>query len=640
MKKPYISIVDDDSGFANYLRTFLSLRGYETRSYSRGDEIVASVKQGDPPDVVLLDVMMPGMNGLETLRALKAAKPDLQVIMLSGREQASTIVEAVRLGAADYVVKPDDPEGLGEIALDAAIKSAIEKTRLVSEITELRRQLNDDQDRAFLFWGDSPEMQTIASVIEQVSDSDVTVLIRGESGVGKELVARAIHQRSSRKERPFVKVNCAALPAELLESELFGHEKGAFTGAATTRIGKFEQADTGTIFLDEIGEMKAALQAKLLHVLQDAQFTKLGSNRPINVDVRVVAATNRDLETMMLRGEFREDLYYRLKVIEVTVPPLRERRSEIAHLTRLLHRPLRPPLQPAGPPAVRRTAAAVSDLRVAGQHPRAREHDQADRHPAGRVAGHPRDVARPRDRSAPMPQPAPRVAPGRRGRRSADEPRGIRRRRDRTGRWTSVVGGRRGPPGPAWPTSPRRRRSRPSARSSRTRCSRCTGTAAARPNSSASATRRCSTESKSAASAANRSCSAALRAVSPYLPLRKQVPRVFSFPLTEDAFPSIPRQFPNRGRSFLLWHRHCSTVPRCRQRLIRTKQSTGLESMWDMHSERETAGDGGRRRPRHVQPAPFVSQRTGLRRDHRRQRGRRGQARIRPSVRRRSSSMS
>ncbi len=333
MKKPYVAIVDDDSGFANYLRTFLSLRGYETRSYSRGDEMVASVKQGDPPDVVLLDVMMPGMNGLETLRALKAAKADLQVIMLSGREQAATIVEAVRLGAADYVVKPDDPEGLGEIALDAAIKSAVEKTRLVSEITELRRQLTDDQDRAFLFWGDSPEMKTIASVIEQVSDSDVTVLIRGESGVGKELVARAIHTRSPRKDRPFVKVNCAALPAELLESELFGHEKGAFTGAAATRIGKFEQADTGTIFLDEIGEMKAALQAKMLHVLQDGQFTKLGSNKPINVDVRVVAATNRDLEAMLIRGEFREDLYYRLKVIEVTVPPLRERRGEITHLS-------------------------------------------------------------------------------------------------------------------------------------------------------------------------------------------------------------------------------------------------------------------------------------------------------------------
>src|SRR5437667_4871262 len=295
--------------------------------------MLATIKQADPPDIVLLDVMMPGMNGLDTLRALKAAKPDLQAIMLSGREHASTIVEAVRLGAADYVVKPDDPEGLGEIALDAAIKNAIEKTRLVSEITELRRQLSDDQDRAFLFWGDTPEMKAIAQVIEQVSDNDVTVLIRGESGVGKELVARAIHQRSPRKDRPFVKVNCAALPSELLESELFGHEKGAFTGAATTRIGKFEQADTGTIFLDEIAEMKGALQAKMLHVLQDAQFTKLGSNKPINVDVRIVAATNRDLEDMMTRGAFREDLYYRLKVIEVTVPPLRDRRGDISHLT-------------------------------------------------------------------------------------------------------------------------------------------------------------------------------------------------------------------------------------------------------------------------------------------------------------------
>jgi transcriptional regulator with PAS, ATPase and Fis domain len=176
-------------------------------------------------------------------------------------------------------------------------------------------------------------MKTIATVIDQVSDSDVTVLIRGESGVGKELVARAIHQRSPRKDRPFVKVNCAALPAELLESELFGHEKGAFTGAAMTRVGKFEQADTGTIFLDEIAEMKAPLQAKMLHVLQDAQFTKLGSNKPITVDVRIVAATNRDLETMMVGGTFREDLYYRLKVIEITVPPLRERRNEIPHLT-------------------------------------------------------------------------------------------------------------------------------------------------------------------------------------------------------------------------------------------------------------------------------------------------------------------
>ena len=332
-RRPSIAVVDDDSGFAGYLRTFLALRGYDVRAYSRGDEIIAAIKQGEPPDIVLLDVAMPGMDGLQTLKALKAARPEMQVIMLSGREQAQTIVEAVRLGAADYVVKPGDPEGLGEIALDSAIKQAIERTRLVDELTSLRRQLSDDQDQAFLGWGDSPAMRQVAHIIEQVADSDVTVLIRGESGVGKELVARAIHQRSTRKNKPFVKVNCAALPAELLESELFGHERGAFTGAATTRIGKFEQANFGTIFLDEIGEMKPPLQAKLLHVLQDAEFTKLGSNKKIEVDVRVVTATNRDLEAMMLRGQFREDLYYRLKVIEAVVPPLRERRDEVNQLT-------------------------------------------------------------------------------------------------------------------------------------------------------------------------------------------------------------------------------------------------------------------------------------------------------------------
>ncbi len=348
MKKPYVAIVDDDSGFAAYLRTFLSLRGYEARCYARGDEMLASLKQHEPPDVVLLDVMMPGLDGIATLRGIKAARQQTQVIMLSGRNHVSTIVEAVRLGAADYVVKPDDPEGLGEIALDVAIKNAIEKTRLVSELSELRQQLTDDEHQSV--WGNSEKMRGIATVIEQVADSDVTVLVRGESGVGKELVARAIHHRSTRRNQPFVKVNCAALPAELLESELFGHDRGAFTGAATVRIGKFEQADGGTLMLDEIGEMKPALQAKMLHVLQDAEFTKLGSNKRIQVDVRVVAATNRDLEQMLFSGEFREDLYYRLKVIELTVPPLRERRDEIPTLTdyfiarysRKYNRPMRP----------------------------------------------------------------------------------------------------------------------------------------------------------------------------------------------------------------------------------------------------------------------------------------------------------
>ena len=330
MKKHLVAIVDDDSAFGAYLKTFLSLRGYEARTYGRGDEFLASVRNAEHPDVVLLDVMMPGMDGVETLKSLRASLPDLPVIMLSGNSETPTVVKAMQAGATDFIEKPDSPEALGEIRLEVVLKNALERKRLTSELSELRRQLSDDEDQAM--WGASEKMQIVAQVIEQVSDSDVGVLIRGESGVGKELVTRAIHQRSTRKSQPFVKVNCAALPPDLLESELFGHEKGAFTGAATTRIGKFEQADGGTMFLDEIGEMKPALQSKLLHVLQDAEFTKLGSNRPVNVDVRVIAATNRDLEQMMLKGDFREDLYYRLKVIEVHVPPLRERRDEIPFL--------------------------------------------------------------------------------------------------------------------------------------------------------------------------------------------------------------------------------------------------------------------------------------------------------------------
>ena len=266
------------------------------------------------------------------MRSLKASHPDLQVIMLSGRENAPTIVEALSLGAVNYVVKPDDPDGLGEIALEVALKQAMEKRQLVSEVTELRRQVTDDEAQAFFFWERSDTMRSIAVIIDRVADNDVTVLIRGESGVGKELVARAIHDRSVRRGRPFVKVNCAALPDELLESELFGHEKGAFTGAAALRIGKFEHADGGTLMLDEIGEMKAGLQGKLLHVLQDGEFSRLGGNKRVSADVRVVAATNRDLEGMLTRAEFREDLYYRLRVIEIVVPPLRQRQDELPHL--------------------------------------------------------------------------------------------------------------------------------------------------------------------------------------------------------------------------------------------------------------------------------------------------------------------
>jgi two-component system response regulator AtoC len=330
MKPPIIAIADDDSAFANYLKTFLDARGYQSRVYAHGEDLLAAARIGELPDVVLLDVMMPGLDGIATLRSLKAAHADLQVIMLSGRESAQTIVEALSLGAVNYVVKPDDPDGLGEIALETAIKQAIEKRQLVTEVAELRRQVSDDQAQAF--WANGDAMRSIAQIVDRVADNDVTVLIRGESGVGKELVARAIHDRSVRHNRPFVKVNCAALPDDLLESELFGHEKGAFTGAATMRVGKFEHADGGTLMLDEIGEMKAALQGKLLHVLQDGEFSRLGSNRRVSADVRILAATNRDLEGMLTRSEFREDLYYRLKVIEIVVPPLRSRIDELPQL--------------------------------------------------------------------------------------------------------------------------------------------------------------------------------------------------------------------------------------------------------------------------------------------------------------------
>jgi two-component system response regulator AtoC len=251
--------------------------------------------------------------------------------MLSGRNAPSTIVDAMRQGALDYVVKPDDPDGLGEAALEAAIRNAVEKTVLSSEVARLRTQVGENPEGT-AFWGPGSAMRHVMAMVERVADSEISVLLRGESGVGKEVIARELHKRSGRRMKPFVKVNAAALPAELLESELFGHERGAFTGAQTARIGKFEFANHGTLMLDEIGEMPAGLQAKLLHVLQDNEFTKLGSNRPVQVDVRIIAATNRDLEAMMRAGTFREDLYYRLQVIELHVPPLRERREEIPQL--------------------------------------------------------------------------------------------------------------------------------------------------------------------------------------------------------------------------------------------------------------------------------------------------------------------
>jgi two-component system response regulator AtoC len=323
--------VDDDPAFTGYLETLLRGRGYGIEVYHSGTTLLDALRAGAAPQVILLDVLMPDLDGIETLRAIKQTHPGAGVIMLSGRQAPATIVEAVRLGAADYVLKPDDPDGVGEAALEAAIRNALEREALSTEVARLSALMEEDPEGAQPCWSSGP-MQPVVSMVERIADSDVGVLLRGESGVGKEVIARELHRRSPRRTKPFVKVNCAALPSDLLESELFGHERGAFTGAGTARVGRFEFAQHGTILLDEIGEMPAALQAKLLHVLQDREFTRLGSNRTVELDVRVLAATNRDLEAMMRAGTFREDLYYRLQVIELRVPPLRERLEEIPPL--------------------------------------------------------------------------------------------------------------------------------------------------------------------------------------------------------------------------------------------------------------------------------------------------------------------
>jgi two-component system response regulator AtoC len=328
-----LAIVDDDPGFAGYLSTRLRSQGYAVDVFNTGASLLERLSTSPAPNVVLLDMLMPGLDGIDTLRAVRRAHPEAQVIMLSGSQIPSQIVEAVRLGAADYVLKPNDPSGLGEAALELAIRNALERETLTADVARLRAQLAEGADGTQPCWAKSEAMARVMAMVDRVADSDVGVLLRGESGVGKEVISRELHRRSSRRGRTFVKVNCAALPADLLESELFGYERGAFTGAGHTRIGKFEFAQGGTMLLDEIGEMAPALQAKILHVLQDGAFTRLGSNQQVEADVRIISATNRDLEAMMRAGTFREDLYYRLQVIELRVPALRERREEIPVLT-------------------------------------------------------------------------------------------------------------------------------------------------------------------------------------------------------------------------------------------------------------------------------------------------------------------
>jgi two-component system response regulator AtoC len=317
-----VLVIDDDPGTRNLLEALVSRQGYEVFAVSSGEEALGALGEAHP-DLVTLDVVLPGMDGIETLRRLKERLPEVPVVMLSGHGQARTIVEAMRLGATDFLPKPFEVE-----LLELAIQKALEKRALKDEVARLRDGARSESE-VMILGGDTQKMREVREIIEQVADTDITVLIRGDSGTGKELVARTLYQHSSRRDRPFVKVNCAALPSELLESELFGFEKGAFTGAQKRKLGKFEYANRGTIFLDEISEMHPSLQAKLLQVLQDGEFSRLGGESDVRVDTRVIAATNRNLETAVAEGAFREDLYYRLNVVTIQLPALRERKDAI-----------------------------------------------------------------------------------------------------------------------------------------------------------------------------------------------------------------------------------------------------------------------------------------------------------------------
>jgi DNA-binding NtrC family response regulator len=322
-----VLLVDDDSAFRKILARELAAMGFEVESAGDGAAALSRLKERDF-DVVLLDVKMPGMDGVEALPAIKSESPLSEVIMLTGQGTVDTAVRSMKLGAYDFLTKPCQLEELQNV-----IEKAREKRRLSRENLFLKQQLTR-RDGFGEFVGRSAGLRTVLDLVGRVAPSGFSVLIQGESGVGKELVAQAIHRLSPRKNGPFVVVDCCSLQEELLHSELFGHEKGSFTGAAALKHGLFEIADGGTLFLDEMGELSPALQAKLLRVLESGTFRRLGGVKDIRVDVRLIAATNRDLAQRVSSGDFREDLFYRINVVAIAVPPLRERREDIPMLAR------------------------------------------------------------------------------------------------------------------------------------------------------------------------------------------------------------------------------------------------------------------------------------------------------------------
>jgi two-component system, NtrC family, response regulator AtoC len=315
-----ILVVDDDIGVRDSFEVVLA-KDYDLLFATQGPEALRILSTQDV-NLVLLDIRMPGMDGIEVLRRVKELNERTDVIVVTAVKSLKTAVEAIKLGAFDYVTKPFD---IHEIL--ALVKRVVEKQELLKEVLYLRSEMAEHRFANLV--GRNARMQEIYTLVTRIADNNATVLLSGESGTGKEVLARAIHQQSNRGQRPFVAVNCAAIPAELLESELFGHEKGAFTGAIATKVGKFELATGGSLFLDEVGSMRLDLQAKILRALQEREIERVGGTRTIKIDVRVIAATNRDLKKAVEEATFREDLYYRLNVVPITLPPLRQRRDDI-----------------------------------------------------------------------------------------------------------------------------------------------------------------------------------------------------------------------------------------------------------------------------------------------------------------------
>ncbi|MBF8293524.1 MAG: ntrX [Bacteroidetes bacterium] len=314
-----ILVVDDEKSVRDSLKMVLEFESYEVLFAENGHEALRHLTTASI-DLILLDVKMAGMDGLEVLQRVRQKRSELPVIMISGHGTIETAVEATKLGAFDFLAKPLDRD-----KLLVTVRNALQQAKLSEEY----RQLRESVEGKWQILGESPKIKEILAVIERVAPTDVRVLITGENGSGKELVARALQRYSKRSSKPFIEVNCAAIPSELIESELFGHEKGSFTGATAQRIGKFEQADGGTLFLDEIGDMSFRAQAKVLRALEEGTIERVGGNKLISVDVRVIAATNKNLEEEIKKGNFRDDLYHRLRVIPIHVPPIRERREDI-----------------------------------------------------------------------------------------------------------------------------------------------------------------------------------------------------------------------------------------------------------------------------------------------------------------------